>query len=338
VRAVVFSAPHRWDLAEVPIPEPGPGQVLLRVLRTGVCGTDLHLLAGGFLARFPLIPGHEIVGAVAAWGEGVTGPPVGTAVAVDNTVLCGVCGPCRRGTPLYCRDFHSLGVTDPGGFAEYLVAAAGTCFPLDGLTPEVAVLTEPLACAVHGADVLALRPGSDVLVLGAGPTGLLLSQLLLHGGAARLTVAAPSPHKLDLARFFGVDATVRLDRVDPGPGLERLRAAAPEGYDAVVEATGAPHLLAAAPALTRTGGTVLVYGMADEAARVPLSPYEIFARELTVRGSFAQVHCFERAMLALRTGRVRTEGIVTDPVPLDGFAAALAAVADSRSVKAVVLA
>ena len=336
MRAVVFERRGSWTVTDVPTPEPGPGEVLLRTLLTGVCGTDLHLLAGGFLARYPLIPGHEIVGEVVATGPGVSGPPAGTPVAADNTVLCGHCDPCRRGQPLFCRNFYSLGVNGPGGFAEYAVVRAEKCFPLDGLDPAVAVMTEPLACAVHGADVLAARPGSDVLLLGAGPTGLLLAQLLLHGGAARMTVAAPSPHKLELARGFGVDATVRLDRADPEPALRELRARAPEGYDAVVEATGVPALLAAAPALTRTGGAILVYGMADADATVPFSPYEIFSRELTVKGSFAQVHCFDRALLALRTGRVRTEGIVTDVVGLADFGTALEAVRGSRSVKAVV--
>lgn len=336
MRAVVFERPHEYVVTEVPDPEPGPGEVRLRTVVTGVCGTDRHLLAGGFLARYPLIPGHEIVGAVDRLGAGVTGLAPGELVAADNTVLCGHCDSCRRDRPLYCRNFYSLGVTGPGGFAEYVAVRAEKCFPLAGLDPLVAVLTEPLACAVHGLDVLDLRPGSDVLVFGAGPTGLLLAQLLLHGGAARITVAAPSEHKLALARSFGVDRTVHIGREGPGEAVPRLRADAPDGYDVVVEATGSPAVLAGCAELTRTGGTVLVYGMADAADRVPFSPYEIFARELTIKGSFAQTHCFDRALLALRTGRVRTEGIVTDPVRLADFPRALAAVATSASVKAVV--
>jgi D-arabinitol dehydrogenase (NADP+) len=338
MRAVVFARPHEFDVTEVPDPEPGPGEVRLRTVVTGVCGTDRHLLAGGFLARYPLIPGHEIVGVVERLGAGVTGLALGEQVAADNTVLCGHCEFCRRDQPLYCRNFHSLGVTGPGGFAELVVVRAEKCFPLGGLDPMVAVLTEPLACAVHGLDVLALRPGSDVLVFGAGPTGLLLAQLLLHGGAARLTVAAPSPHKLELAAAFGVDETVQIGRGELAGGGPRLRQLAPSGFDVVVEATGSPAVLAECTGLTRVGGTVLVYGMAEAADRVPFSPYDIFARELTIKGSFAQTHCFDRALLALRTGRVRTEGIVTDVLDLPRFDQALAAVADPASVKAVVTA
>jgi D-arabinitol dehydrogenase (NADP+) len=336
MRAVVFERPNVFAVKDVPDPVPGPGEVRLRPVVTGVCGTDRHLLAGGFLARYPLIPGHEMVGEVESLGDGVDDLAVGDLVAADNTVLCGHCEYCRRDQPLYCRNFYSLGVNGPGGFAELVVVRAEKCFPLDGLDPMVAVMTEPLACAMHGADVLALRPGSDVLVFGAGPTGLLLSQLLLHGGAARLTVAAPSEHKLELARAFGVDETVRVGRGDLTEALPKLRDLAPSGFDVVVEATGSPAILAETPALTRVGGTVLVYGMADAEDRVPFSPYDIFARELTIKGSFAQTHCFDRSLLALRTGRVRTEGIVTDVVPLGEFDRALEAVGSSASVKAVI--
>jgi D-arabinitol dehydrogenase (NADP+) len=310
--------------------------VRLRSVATGVCGTDLHLLAGGFLARYPLIPGHEIVGEVETLGDGVEDLQVGDLVAADNTVLCGHCEYCRRDQPLFCTNFYSLGVNGPGGFAEYVVVQAAKCFPLDGLDPLVAVMTEPLACAMHGADVLALRPGSDVLLFGAGPTGLLLAQLLLHGGAARLTVAAPSAHKLELARSFGIDETVLLERGKVGGAVAELQKQAPSGFDVVVEATGSPAVLELALQLPRVGGTVLVYGMADADVRVPMSPYDVFSRELTIKGSFAQTHCFDRALLALRTGRVKTDGIVTDVVPLDRFDDALAAVRSSASIKAVV--
>ncbi len=336
MRAVVFDAPGSVSLRDLPDPEAGPGEVRVRPVLTGICGTDRHLLGGGFMATFPLVPGHEIVGEVEALGEGAEGVSVGTLVAVDNTDVCGACEYCRRGEPLYCSSFRSLGCNAPGGFAELMTAPAAKCFPLGGLDPAVAVMTEPLACAIHGADVLALRPGSDVLLFGAGPTGLLLAQLLLHGGAARVTVAAPSQHKLDVASNLGVDETVLLNRGNPAESTGRLRELAPSGFDVVVEATGAPSVLALCTALTRTGGTVLVYGMADERDTVPFSPYDLFARELTVKGSFAQIHCFDRALLELRTGRVRTDGIITDRFGLDEFRLALDAVAESRTIKAVV--
>jgi D-arabinitol dehydrogenase (NADP+) len=338
MRAVVYDRPRSFAVSEVPTPEPGAGEVRLRSAITGVCGTDLHIHEGGFDSRYPLIPGHEIVGLVDSVGEGVGDLQVGQLVAADNTVLCGHCYYCRRDEPLFCQNFYSLGVNGPGGFADFVLVRAEKCFPVDDLGSEVAVMVEPTACVVHGLDVLALRPGSDVLVFGAGPTGLLLAQLLLHGGAARVTVAAPTRFKLDLARSYGVDETVQLDRSDPSAGLLETRRLAPEGFDVVVEATGAVPVLERAVGLTKMGGTLMVYGMASAEDRLAVSPYEIFRRQLTIKGSFAQTHCFDRAIALLRSGRVRTDGIVTHRFGLDGFGEALQALSsDPTCLKSAIV-
>lgn len=331
MRAVVYDEPRSFSVIDVPTPEPGHGQVRIACTMSGMCGTDLHIHNGGFFARYPLTPGHEIVGVVEAVGEDVIDLRVGQLVAADNTVLCGHCYFCRRDQPLYCRNFYSLGVNGPGGFAEAALVLAAKCFPADDLAPEVAVMCEPTACAVHGMDVLALEPGADVLLWGAGPTGLILAQLVLHGGAARVTVAAPTAFKLELARSYGVDETVVVDRGNPGASSAALRDLAPLGFDVVIEATGAAAVAEQCLPLVKDGGTMLVYGMADEEDRVPFSPYEIFRRELTIKGSFAQTHCFDRALAVLRSGRVRTEGILTHRFDLDGFGDALEALRSDPS-------
>ena len=338
MRAVVYDRPRSFSVTEIATPAPGPGEVRLRSVITGVCGTDLHIHEGGFDSRYPLTPGHEIVGVVESLGEVVAGLQVGQQVAADNTVLCGHCYYCRRDQPLFCQNFYSLGVNGPGGFPEFVIVRAEKCFPIDDLPREVAVMVEPTACVVHGLDVLALEPGSDVLVFGAGPTGLLMAQLLLHGGAARVTVAAPTQFKLDLARSYGVDETVRLDRSEPDAGVKEMRRLAPEGFDVVVEATGAVSVLERAVGLAKMGGTVMVYGMASAEDRLAVSPYEVFRRELTIKGSFAQTHCFDRAIALLRSGRVRTEGIVTHRFPLDRFVEALQALAaDPTCLKSAIV-
>jgi D-arabinitol dehydrogenase (NADP+) len=338
MKAVVYDRPRSFAVSDVPTPQPGPGEVRLRSAITGVCGTDLHIHEGGFDSRYPLIPGHEIVGTVDSVGEGVVELEPGQRVAADNTVLCGHCYHCRRDEPLFCKNFYSLGVNGPGGFADFVLVRAEKCFPVDDLSLEVAVMVEPTACVVHGLDVLALRPGSDVLVFGAGPTGLLLAELLLHGGAARVTVAAPTLFKLDLARSYGVDETVRLDRSDPLAGMQEMGRLAPEGFDVVVEATGAVPVLERAVGLTKIGGTLMVYGMANAEDRLAVSPYEIFRRELTIKGSFAQTHCFDRAIALLRSGRVRTDGILTHRFGLDDFGEALQALSsDPTCLKSAIV-
>lgn len=337
MKAIWYTSPRTYDLLDRPDPEPAPGEVRLRVRSAGVCGTDLHLHEGEFSPRYPFTPGHEIVGEVDELGEGVDDLRAGQLVAVNNRISCGTCTSCRRAMPAFCTRLRDLGVTEPGGLAELVAVPSGQCHPVDDMPLETAALAEPLACVIHGMDVLALRPGSDVLLVGAGTTGLLLTQLLLSSGALRLTVAAPTASKLELARGLGAHETELIDRDDPGATAAALRTRAPDGYDVVVDATGAPAVQAQCVQLTRDGGTVLFYGMAPEAARVPLSTNEVFTRELTIKGSFTQAFSFDRAVAALRSGAVRTEGMVTHHFDLPSYREALDAVAlDRSSIKVVV--
>jgi len=337
VKAVVYSAPQQFRVEQIPDPVPGRRDALVRPTLSGVCGTDLHIHDGGFFAAFPLTPGHEMTGEVVALGEDVRGLEIGQRVVIDNASPCGHCGPCGRGNPLFCENFTSLGVNAPGGFAELVRTPAAKVFDASDLAEDVAVLAEPLACAIHGMDVLDLRSGSDVLMLGSGTTGLLLAQLILHGGAGRLTVAAPTAFKLDLARRYGVDHVVQISRGDPDTTLRRLGELAPAGFDVVIDATGAVELVQGLPGLVREGGTVLVYGMCGDEQRVSWSPYDIFRRELTIKGSFAQVNCFDRSLAMLRSGRIRSEGLLTHRFGLDDFSLALQAVrSDPTCLKAVI--
>lgn len=336
MRAVVYEGPREFGVTEVPRPRAGAGEVVVDVGLAGVCGTDLHLHAGGFFAEFPLTPGHETVGVVREVGDGVTHVEPGERVAVDNASACGRCPMCSKGQPLFCESFLSLGVNAPGGFAESLVSPAHKVYPAGDLAEDVAVFAEPLACAVHGMDVLGLQPGADVLMVGSGTTGLLLAQLLVHGGAGRVTVAAPTEFKLALATEYGVDRTVRITR-DAEQTFETLRELSPHGFDVAIDVTGAPSVVQQLPDLVSVNGTVFVYGMCDAEDRVQWSPYDIFRRQLTVKGSFAQVNCFDRSLAMLRSGRVRTDGLITHRFALEQYGDALEALAsDPTCLKAVV--
>lgn len=337
MRSIVYPEPQRFAVEDVPLRDPEPHEVVIRVDIAGVCGTDLHLHHGEFGPTYPLVPGHEFVGRVVARGSDVTELEIDDQVVADNTVSCGTCDNCRRGRPVFCVRTRAHGVNAPGVFAEYIILDADRCFEVNDLAPEVAVLAEPASCVMRGLDVLAAAPASNVLVFGAGPTGLLMAQLLKkNAGAGRVVVAAPSQHKLDLAEAHGADLTVLMDRAHPEASREALLADAPDGYDIVVDATGALPVLEQTIGLTRTGGTVMVYGMADEAAQWPVSPYEIFRRELTIKGSFSQQFVFDRAIAALRSGAIDTSGIITHRFGLDEFQGALDAISDSACVKAVI--
>ena len=324
MKAVLYDAAHSYKVTEVPTPEPGPGEVRIRVIQTGVCGTDLHIDAGEFGAVFPLIPGHEVVGVVDKVGAGVTRVRVGEQVSVNPNVDCLQCDYCRSGRPILCPNLRGYGCQVNGFFAEYALAAERLVYSTEGLDPDTAVFTEPASCATHGTDNLRIRPGQTALVFGAGPTGLLLSQLIKASGAASVTVAAPKQFKLDVAKGLGIDQTVLIDRKDmAGAQRAAMAASGGRGYDIVVEATGSSAVGNICVPLTRNGGTVLIYGVTSDHETVTFHPFDVFRREITIRGSFAEMTSFEAAISALRSGRVRTDGMISHRFSIDEYGKAL---------------
>ena len=338
MKAILYDAPRSYSLTDVPTPDVGPGEVRIKIDQIGVCGTDLHIHNGDFGAVFPLIPGHELVGVVDEMGEGVDRFTVGEQVTVNPNVFCGHCEYCLSGRLILCANSKGLGSNYPGFFAEYVTVSALLVFSVEGLDKDTAVFTEPTACAMHGLETLAMRPGSTVLVFGAGPTGLLLAQLIAHGGASSVTVAAPTQFKLDRAAALGIDRTVLIERGDSETTKQRLlNASGGEGYDVVVEATGSTAVGEICVPLTRRGGTVLVYGVTRADEEVRFHPFDVFRREITIKGSFAEMTSFGAAIAALRGGRARTEGIITHRFSLEEYGEALNTLANDRTAHKVVI-
>ena len=339
MKAVLYDAATSYQITEVPTPVPEPGEVLIKVIQVGVCGTDLHVHHGEFGAKFPLIPGHEMVGTVAALGSGVTRFAIGEQVTVNPNVPCGRCSYCLSGRTILCENGQGLGVNRNGFFAEYACVPALLVFSVEGLPPDTAVFAEPTACAMHGLETLQIRPGATALVIGAGPTGQLLAQLIASGGASAVTMAAPNQAHLDTALQLGVTRTVAIARGDPDGNTVLLReaAGADGGYDIVVEATGAPEVGNICVPLTRNGGTVLIYGVMKADDRVAFSPYDVFRREITIKGSFAEMTSFGAAIAALRAGRVKTDNIITHRFPLAEYGRALDTLAHRSDTHKVVI-
>lgn len=335
MRALIYSGPHQFSVREVARPTLGAGEVRLRVTRVGVCGTDVHLDGGGFHVRYPLIPGHEIVGEVVE-SASTSNLALGDRVVVENGVFCGACQACKGGRFLYCEAITAMGISLPGGLADELVVPVSKCYPVGAMSPDIAVLAEPLACVVHAMDRLRLRPGADVLVLGPGTAGQLLAVMARRNGAARVTVAGSSGVKLDLARRLGADHVVNVPR--GSDALETaVRKVAPAGFDAVIDATGAVPMLESAVRLARIGGSVLMYGVAREDALLTVSPYEIFQRELTLLGSYAQALDMGRAVAYLQTFPPEAANLVTHRFTLDQYQQALSTLGSPDCVKAVVI-
>jgi D-arabinitol dehydrogenase (NADP+) len=337
MKAIVYDAPRQFKYKEVPEPEIQSDDVLVRIDACGLCGTDLHIHEGEFAPNFPLIPGHEFTGEIVALGGSVKGLRQKQRVVGNSNESCGKCFYCMRGDFLLCLNLRAYGVTQDGGFAQFLRIKADRIFPIGNLTSREAVMVEPSACAVHGMEVLAMKPGSDVLLFGAGPTGQVLAQLLKLNGAGRLVVAAPPGPKLELAGRLAADEIVPIDRKNPDRHRNRLRELNPTGFDYIVEATGSAFVCEDALQFVRRGGTLLVYGVYPETETVRFNPFDLFRREITIKGSFAQIDAFPRALAYLESGKIKVNEIVTDEFALEDWAKVLEHAWARKGIKIAVI-
>lgn len=331
--AVRLHAPEDLRLDEVPVPEPSAGQVLIKVHRCGICGTDLHITKGNFPApNLPLTLGHEFSGTVAATGPGVDGNLTGDRVVVDINTSCGHCYFCTRGQKLFCPFVSQLGVHSAGGLAEYVLASAGNLhFLPETVSLDTAAYVEPLACAIHGQDRVGIRSGDSVLVIGGGPMGLAHIALARLSGASQVIVSEPNPDRRSLAERMGADHLIDPLTADLSQVLGDLTHGV--GPDVVIEAVGSIRTYESAVAVVRRGGRILAYGAAPQDALMSLRPFDIYSKELTIVGSYAGTYdTWPRAIELLAGGRFDPSFIVDSVRPLSQGAQAIRDLEHDRSI------
>jgi 2-desacetyl-2-hydroxyethyl bacteriochlorophyllide A dehydrogenase len=322
MKAVLFHGPEDLRLEELPTPEPRRGEIRIRPQAVGLCGSDTHMLRGEMPAARPVVFGHEIAGIVDAVGHEVSGVDEGDLVTIEPHVYCKSCRYCRLGREHLCLQKKAFGVHLNGGLAERLVVPAYTAFRLPpGIGAEVGCLAEPVACCIHGMDRLAPASGTPLLIIGAGPAGLILTRLARLAGAAPIVVSEPNAERRKAALDFGADVALDPGADGWGEALEQLTDG--QGFDSVIEAVGSAATLEVAVERTARGGRVLVFGVAPMDAVARVRPYEMFARELTLIGTVINPYTHDRAVgLLPRLGLDRLDFAT---YPLDDFQAAFAA-------------
>lgn len=320
MRALVYERPGELVVREVPRPEPGEGEALVRVTYAGICGTDLHIWHSGTGAVPGVVLGHEVVGEVIESRSDRVRP--GERVALEPLWSCGQCRACREGHGHVCRNLKVLGVHADGGAAEYERIAATRLHRVpDNLTWEQAACTEPTAVAVHMTRRAGIQLGDTVLVLGGGPIGYLVASVARAAGARQVLVSEISPARLEFCRQAGFEV-IDARAEDP---VERVRAVTEgEGADVVVEAVGHPSTTGVMINAARVRGTVLLGGIYPEPPAVELRL--AITKELTLVGSRVyESRDVQTALNLLASGRVDVSKLVTRVVPLeravaDGFA------------------
>ncbi|GGY64194.1 MULTISPECIES: zinc-dependent alcohol dehydrogenase family protein [Streptomyces] len=327
MKAAVISSPGVVTIETVDDPVPGPREVVIQVAACGLCGTDLHILQGEFAPSLPVVPGHEFAGEVVGVGTEVHGLSLGDRVAVDPSLYCNECHYCRIGRNNLCERYAAIGVTTGGAAAEFAVAPAANCVRLpDRIRTEDAALIEPLSCAVRGYDVLRSALASHVLIYGSGTMGLMMMELAKRTGAATIDIVDINPERLATARQLGC-----THAVGSADEIER-----PRGWDVVVDATGSERAIQDALGRVARGGTYLQFGVADYAARATIEPYRIYNQEITITGSMAVLHSYERAAELFAAGVLDPDVFISHRFPLTDYAAALAQFQAGRGRKILV--
>jgi threonine dehydrogenase-like Zn-dependent dehydrogenase len=300
--ALVWRGPRVLGWEEVPRPEPGPGEVLIRVRAVGVCGSEL----GGYLGQNtlrvpPLVMGHEFAGEIAALGPGAAGP-LGARVVVNPLLACGACPTCARGAPNLCPRRSLIGAHRPGAFAEYVAVPEAALHPLPpGVDWVQGSLAEPLACGVRAVARAEVPSGAPLVVLGAGPMGLVATVAARARGLGEVVVADPNPRRLAVVRAIGA---VGLTPEELAPWLH---ARWPDGVPVVLDAVGSGATRRLALRTVAPGGRVVALGLHEHESPVPVG--DLVRGEVALVGTFAYApEDFAQALALLGRGQ-----LVPDP-------------------------
>lgn len=343
--AAVFHGPRDLRLEERPVPSIGAGEALLRVVSAGICGTDLRIFHGAHRKYPPgtvRVPGHEVVGDIVKVGADVEDGHAGQRVFVAPNMGCNQCRQCVSGNNNRCAKLEAVGVTTDGAFAEYMriPAAAirqGNLIPLAaGRDPAAAALIEPFACVLRGQDVLNIRQTDVMLVVGAGPIGVMHVMLARLRGALRIIVSDLVPDRLELASEAGADRVVNPDKEDLAGVLAEESGG--EGADVIIVAAPAPRAQEEALHLAATGGRISYFGGLPKGRSIIQSDSNlVHYKELCVTGTSASsTDDCRRAAAIVDSGRIDLAPLVTSRFPLRQVLAAFAAAEDRVSLKVVV--
>lgn len=331
MKAALYTGSHHVAIVERELRPLHSGEALVQVDACGICGTDLHIVEGASRSQPPVVLGHEYTGLVLDMVGESPSVSVGVRTAVDPNISCGTCFYCRRGLIHLCSNLCALGVDRDGGIAEFSIVPISQLYAVpETLTPLAAALVEPVSCALHGVDRAGIRVGDTVVILGGGTIGLLILQLVRHAGAARVIIAEPIDHKRKVAKDLRADLT--LNPLDDDVRSSVLDVTS-VGADVVFECAGSIASAEHALQLARRGGTIVFFGVCPRGETFPISPHEVYARELSIVGSYVNPCTFTRAIDVIASGIVNIEALSPTVFSLDELPQAFEALREGKTIK-----
>jgi D-arabinitol dehydrogenase (NADP+) len=308
MKAIQIERPNQIRIVNLPEPQPGAGEILIRVMASGICGTDIHIFRGEYLGGYPIIPGHEFSGVVEKVDTTVTRFKPGDRVAVEPNIACDNCSNCLNNRHNFCLNWQAVGVTRPGGMAEYLLAPEKAVFSIGDLPFDLGAFVEPLSCVLHGIERARLRMGDRVVILGAGPIGLLLMQAARLQGSAQVTCVERQTGRREIAQACGANHV-----------LENLDELEKDCFDMVIDATGNLVVMSHALEYARPGGTVLLFGVPPSGKKMEIEAFQVFRKGLTLLSSFTSVRNSYQAVTLLQSGQINPAPLISHRFSLEQF-------------------
>lgn len=332
---VKASAAPGLELRQVPVPEPGPGEVLIKVHKTAICGTDVHIYDWNVWAQEhvkpPMVIGHEYVGEIAGLGAGVTGLYVGQRVSGEGHITCGHCRNCHNGNIQWCKNTNSVGVDRDGAFAEYVCIPASNVIIIDeNLPEEIVAFFDAVGNATHTALMFDLV-GEDVLITGAGPIGIIAVGICKYAGARRVVITDMNDYRLGLAREMGADAAVNVGREDLHEVMHKQGLT--EGFDVGLEMSGNGAAFSQMVDAMRNGGKISLLGLADAPITVDMNT--VIGKGLTLQGIYGRKMDNWHQMSYMVQGGLDLSPVLTHRFHYTQFEEGFAAMKSGRSGKVV---
>lgn len=337
MKALVKAQPREGlEMQRVPVPEPGPDEVLIKVRKSAICGTDVHIWKWDAWAEqtvpVPMVVGHEFCGEIVETGKAALKYRIGQRVAGEGHIVCNACRNCRAGRGHLCRNTKGVGVNRPGSFAEYVVLPESNVIPIpDDIPDEIAAIFDPFGNAVHTALSFDLV-GEDVLVTGAGPIGIMGALVAQKAGARKVVITDISPYRLALARRMGVTHVVDASAEDLGDVMARIGMT--EGFDVGLEMSGAAPAIADMIARMNNGGKIALLGITP--AEVAVDWNAIIFKMLHVKGIYGR-EMYETwyKMIALVQSGLDLSGLITHRIGIDDFEQGFAAMLSGDAGKVI---
>ncbi len=330
----VFKGEGRLEYENRPLPQiDTPTAVIVNIEACGICGTDLNILAvpAAHKATPNIIIGHEGVGVVVETGSAVSDLVPGDRVVIAPRLTCGDCYYCRRGLDNQCTNYQTIGTTIDGAFAPYLRAPQSALYKIDSAVPrDDAALFEPLSCVVGAVVRPPMQAGDTVVIIGAGPMGLLFAETYRTMGAGRMVVIDIAPNRLNFALELGLDHALNPTEVDPAEAVLDLTSV---GADIVVDAVG--NQLSAALKLVRRGGHVLLFGLRPHDQQT-INQYQITRHDINLYGTFVGLKPFQQTVQLLESRRLQPSRLISHRVPLSELAHGVELMRSGQGMKVIV--